>query len=314
MDARRKGLAAVAWLALTGPIPASAAATATHDCEDARLLPADAGDDARRITCTIPEKYRYDVTMAEFVGIRIRLHDMAAWLTTDALQQARAFEDMPGQGRGWLTRMDDESVEVRYFNEYEGVVVAIASASLDIQSAKARDARKLEPPGPATAREARLMRARTLALEADGLFLCSPRLPNVAIFEMDDRGKSEILVFVMSAWLDPAKSPLGGYHMLRINHDATQVIDHYSQTDSCSAADLGDDKLTELAVTHTTSMTPTMFHVFMGLQYGRPIVVSTTQNGLSWRVDGGQVSLQPRRDDVGKQAAGADAHPRSSGP
>jgi hypothetical protein len=51
----------------------------------------------------IPAELRADVARAEAVGALIYRHDQAAWHTSDALLAARAFEDPPGAGRGWLT-------------------------------------------------------------------------------------------------------------------------------------------------------------------------------------------------------------------
>jgi hypothetical protein len=76
--------------------------------------------------------------MAEFIGKLIRLHDMAAWLTTDALQEIKAFEGIQGRGRGWLTLGKGDDIEVRYFTEHDGRTSAIASATLDGDSFKTR--------------------------------------------------------------------------------------------------------------------------------------------------------------------------------
>lgn len=261
-----------------------------YDCEASRALPQDADQTARRIACEIPEKYRFDVAMSEFIGRQIRLHDLAAWLTTDALVAAKAFENVQGQGRGWLTQAEEQGVQVRYFAERDGTVTAIASARLDLESFKAVDARKLSPPEPITEREQRLMRAKSLALAADGLTLCTDRPPNTVVIESDENGNREILVFAMSAWVDDA-IPLGGYHMFRISEDGGTINSHFSQTRACPMANGPLEQASALAVTHMNSAAPTMFHVFMSLQYRKPIYVSTTQNGLQWRVQDGQISL-----------------------
>lgn len=268
-------------------------AHAGYECDETRQLPPEADEESRRIACEIPEKYRSDVATAEFVGRLIRLHDSAAWLTTDALQAAHAFDDIQGSGRGWLTlARDDGDIDVRYFSEQEGRIVAMASATLDAEAFKARDARRLAPPEPMTEREQRLMRARNLALTTPGLGVCTKHAPNTVIVESDDDGRQEILVFVMSAWVIADEAPLGGYHMFRVSADGNTVLSHYSQTNACPmASGASSEQAQALTVTHLTSAAPTMFHVFMSLQYRKPLYVSTTQNGLLWRVERGRIFM-----------------------
>ncbi len=299
-------IAAILALALVLP---SQRAHAAYDCEDARKLPAEADDESRRITCEIPDKYRYDVSTAEFVGKLIRLHDSAAWLTTDALQKVRAFEGVQGEGRGWLTlQRDDGDIDVRYFSQQDGQIVSVASAVLNIDAFKAKQARKLSPVEPMTEREQRLMRARNLALATPDLGVCTEHTPNTVIIESDEDGRPEIMVFVMSAWVSENEAPLGGYHMFRISRDGSTVLSQYSQTRACPMAKLKNAQA--LTVTHLTSAAPTMFHVFMSLQYRKPMYVSTTQNGLLWRVERGQIFLEP--NDVAPNGRPAvDASPPS---
>ncbi|MBF6024533.1 hypothetical protein [Lysobacter niastensis] len=267
-------------------------ADARSDCEEARRLPADADEESRRIVCEIPEAYRYEVGLAEFVGQMIRLHDSAAWLTTDALQEIKAFDGQQGKGRGWLTLGNGEDIEVRYFFEHDGRTAAVASATLDTRAFKARDARKLSPAEPMSEREQRLMRARMLALATDGLMVCTNHPPNTVVIEADEDGRKEIQVFVMSAWVSDAETPLGGYHMFRVSEDGNTVISHFSQTRACPLGRGSQSRETAaLAVTHLTSKAPTMFHVFMSLQYRKPLYVTTTQNGMLWRVEKGRVFL-----------------------
>lgn len=279
-----------------------------YDCEAARTLPAEADEEARRIACEIPEKYRQDVGMAEIIGRLIRLHDVAAWLTTDALVERKAFDGMKGVGRGWLTRQTEGGdIEVRYFAEREGRIEAIASARLDTDSIKARDAKKLDPAQPITLTEQRLLHAKLLALAAEDMTLCTQAAPNTVVFQLEENGKNEILVFVMSAWTD-ASVPLGGYQMFRVSEDGETINSRFKQTRACPMADAKNLSATEaLMVSHLTSAAPTMFHVFMSLQYRKPLYVSTTQNGLLWRVEQGRIYLvkQDPKPDQADAPSGA---------
>ncbi|RNF85302.1 hypothetical protein EER27_05935 [Lysobacter psychrotolerans] len=283
---------------------------ATTDCAQSRALPAGADQNSRRIACQIPPKYQQDVAMAEFIGGMIRMHDIAAWLTTDALLAKGAFEGVEGEGRGWLTFETDGKIEVRYFWESRGNVAAVATATLDMASMEVEDARKLSPAEPLTDRESRLMKSRDAALHTPELGMCTKHAPNTLAFESNLDGRPEILVFVMSAWKDNHAAPLGGFHLFRYSADGQTLQSQFSQTRSCPMANL-DEKLPEgaqavgMGVSHLTSATPTMFHVFMNLQYRQPLFVMTTQNGLHWRVEDGRIHLIERDDPADALAAPA---------
>ena len=257
-------------------------------------LPVDASPESIRIECEIPFKYRRDVMMAEMIGGAIRMHDAAAWLTTDALKEVGAFDDLDGKGKGWLTLDNGSSIEVRYFLEQDGQTRAFSSATMDTVTMKAVDARRLSPPQSMTEREQRLLRAKSLVLSRDDIGLCTRHPPNTVVMEFEEDGAREILVFVMSAWVDKDTAPLGGYHMYRASEDGGTVIDNFSQTKVCMSANARELESGSLVLTHINSAAPTMFHVFMNLQYRTPIFVSTTQNGLLWKVDRGRISLMDK--------------------
>lgn len=281
-----------AWLLAAVALQAHAKdARISYTCDAAKALPANADQESRRIACEIPAKYRQDVSMAEFTGKMIRLHDIAAWLTTDSLTQAKAFDGIQGQGRGWLTLDNGKDIEVRYFVENDGHTEAVATAKLDVEAVKAVDAKKLSPPQPMNELEQRLIRAKMLALTEGEATLCTKHAPNTVVFELEEDGQQQILVFVMSAWVDKA-APLGGYHMFRLSRDGRTILSHFSQTKTCPMADASTfETSSALMVSHMNSATPTMFHVFMSLQYRKPLFVATTQNNLLWRVEQGQIFL-----------------------
>jgi hypothetical protein len=129
-------------------------------------------------------------------------------------------------------------------------------------------------------------------LGRDDYGLCTKHPPNTVVAEFEEDGVPEILVFVMSAWADSDLAPLGGYHMYRVSHDGGEVLDHFSQTRSCPVASSKElQESDSLMVSHIDSATPTMFHVFMSLQYRKPIYVATTQNDLLWKVDRNRIEL-----------------------
>ena len=78
---------------------------------------------------TIPTAHRESVANAEALGRLIYLHDKAAWLSTDALLAASAFQSPPGQLRGWVTQPGEgDRISVGYLALVDGKVVAFARA------------------------------------------------------------------------------------------------------------------------------------------------------------------------------------------
>lgn len=299
------------WLYAAGIVACTAAATvaaaprtakaaavkpdayvADTDCAQARKLPAEVDDAARRIVCEIPGPYQEEVSRAEVFGALLRRHDLAAWLTSDALVEAGAMRDLPGEPSGWLTYETGGRIEVRYFVRGKDGARAFASAALPLRAPlKAVDARRLDPPRPAVERERRLLAAIKLA-RAQKMTYCSDAAPNtVAIEYAENDEPAQILVFLMSPWNDDS-APLGGHARFRLSHDGDRVLDRYEQTNACVTMPAKElPKVAALTVTHVTSAAPTYFHAFMSLQYRKPMFVYTTQNRLLWKVEGGRVRL-----------------------
>lgn len=288
-------LAALAPPAIAAPPAAKPAAVAyvpQTNCKQARALPAEADAAARRVACEIPPEHQADVSRAEVFGALLRRHDLAAWLTSDALVAAGAMRSIPGQGLGWLTQESDGRIDVRYFSRDDGRIVAFAESSLPLRAPlQARDTRALDPPQAASERERRLLAAITLAKSQKTLH-CADAAPNTVAVEYAEPGQpAQILVFLMSPWNDEAAA-LGGHALLRISRDGGKVLDRFEQTRRCVNIPIKDVKASEaLTVSHLTSPTPTYFHAFMSKQYAKPIVVLTVRNGLVWKVEDGRVRL-----------------------
>lgn len=292
----KPALSAVLFLALTLSAQAGTVKVASelHDCDDAAALPPAASANDRRIACTIPVAYRFDVSIAEYIGKGIRRHDMAAWLTTDALRDAGHFNVIPGDGRGWLTEEDDESIWTGYFTEIDGRLFVFAEARLYWEPFGARDIRVPAPLRPATENQRHRLQALTRA-RTQPHNVCTNASYNTVTFEFDEDGETRIVVFLMPP-MEDARAQLGGYHMFRVSADGSRILDHFAQTKGCIEMAMVDLKHAKhLVVSHETSATPTMFHVFMSLQYQKPLLVLTTQNDLLWRIENGNIG--PLRPD-----------------
>lgn len=289
----RRGLLA-ACLALALLPPASLAAGPSTpvarggDCDLAKELPANADARSRRIACEIPLKYQSDVLIAENVGSLIRRHDMAAWLTSGELLKIGALKDFPGLPKGWLTDDQGDRVDVNYFSQDGDRLISFAQSSLHMQPFGVRDTKRLDPPRPANPREQKLMAAQTLARTQKPLY-CSDTPPNIVVFDVEEDHKPQIFVFMMPPWQDD-DVPMGGYTMFRMDERGERILDHYEQTRSCLNYDGRQlEKAGAFYVSHLTSAAPTMFHVFMSLQYRKPLIVFTTQNQLLWKVELGRI-------------------------
>lgn len=288
-------------LMLAVACPALAAAPATEPASDARPacatgLPADADAESVRIQCEIPERYRYDITLAESIGKSIRLHDIAAWMTSDALREKNAFRDIEGDNAGWLTRETDDGVVVSYFVETPGEGYrVVAEATLDYDKAEVVRAKRLRKPRAPNEHELRQLRAKHLVMSTGRRLNCGDAPFNTVVFELDEGAGIEILVFLLSAWTDDAV--LGGYHMYRVDENGGRIVSEFSQTEGCVAMKVGDlEKADAIRVAHSSSATPTMIHVFLSLQYRKPIHVLTRQNDLVWVVDAAKISLLDEQD------------------
>jgi hypothetical protein len=251
--------------------------------------------------CDIPAELAEDVANAEYFGRRMRLHDQAAWLTTDALDEAKLLADIPGQGRGWLTRDEGKRVVVRYFTEVDFETSAFAQAELDVATGKAVNPVRFARLQPATPDELVLLRARQLAIDKQPL-KCSSSFNTIVLREPRDAG--QIRVYVMSAW-DGGPYVFGGHSRVMVSADGRTVNSITPHTRSCLLIDEspppepGFEPTNHVMVTHMTSPTPDEFHVFLGLQHQLSVYVVTVDDGRLWMVENGSI----RRIARGKEQA-----------
>ncbi len=254
-------------------------------------------------SCAPNARYRDAIEHAESLGMRLFRHDTAAWLTTDALRDAGAFESIPGRGAGWLTEDRDDGIRVGYFSEIDGQPAVFAEATLARESRQVLGAQRLAHPRPATVHQRQQLAARATAIATNPL-RCTDAPFNTIILDADAGATPGIQVFLLSAMTDTSL-PLGGFHRFRTSSDGARVIEHYAQTRGCLVGDAGKvNELAAMTVSHLTSPTPTEFHVFASLTYDKPVLVLTMENGLLWIVDRGAISelVEPDpRYEVGRQ-------------
>lgn len=272
--------------------------TELKDCPRSQSMPMEVDDESRRIACNIPEDLQESVAMAELFGGMLRIHDIAAWLTTDSLKAAGAFEEnkIPGPIRGWLTSDKGNLINVRYFVQKDDKVFVLAQADLDISKMKATNNEVFKELVPASEDELASLSALDLAKSRQLLNCTGPFNSVVIPFTYAD--KKEIRVYLFSPWTDKL-APMGGHHLIRVNEDGKQVISQYSQTKGCINNEntaMADKRMEALMISHITSDTPTEMHAFLSLQYRKPIFVITVNNGITWRVEGKKIYVVDRQD------------------
>jgi hypothetical protein len=304
--------AAILLLLLVAGSQATAAGKPAPACQDLALLPPDASDEDKRISCEIPGPFRRQVLESEARAYRIRMHDLAAWLSTDALREQQAFEKIPGVPAGWLTREVTSGIDIRYFTSIEGRQHAFAEAHLDIGKLKISSSRRLAEPEPATEDELRLLRARATAMAAQRL-QCTRALNTVIL---EEPGFREIRVYLFSGW-DETAAPLGGHSRFLISPDGGTVVEAFQQTRSCLNYPSRMDPKQMLLVSDLHSGPPSELQVFLQRQYEVPLVVRMMGDDSTWKIEDGLIhalgegdpllkSVREQESKMDADAAGAE--------
>jgi hypothetical protein len=270
------------------------AAVESINCPAANALPKTADKEARRIACHIPSNLQTHVTQAQIIGAQIRRHDIAAWTTTDALKLSGAFKDVPGEMQGWLSVESEQSIIVRYYTKKDNAMYVFAEASMGLKSFKSDRGTRYSPLRPASATEMASLKARSLALNSKNLNCTDPF--NSVILPFNENNTPILRTYLFSPWTEN-KAPLGGHHLLKIKADGSEMLSQYSLTKTCINYNPNlIEKMDSFMLTHLTSDTPNEMHVFMSLQYQKPIFITTVSNGLNWKVDRAKIQLSARKD------------------
>jgi hypothetical protein len=269
------------------------------DCPQSLSLAKNTGDSARRIACNIPTDLQEKIAKAEVIGIELRKHDLAAWKTSDTFINAKAFKSLPGEMLGWLSVDANNSINVRYFVKKKDSIGVFAEAGMDLQTLQSDKGNIYPALRPASHQELAMLQARRNAFSAKRLNCSDAPFNSVILpFKGNDtqNGIEEIHVYLLSPWTD-SNIPLGGHHLIKFKADGKEIISEFSQTKACLNND--PKKLKNIAAfmaSHITSDTPTEIHVFMSLQYKKPIYVTTPANQITWKVEDGSIYLEDRKD------------------
>lgn len=254
-------------------------------------VPISAGSD---VDASVPAEHTQEVRLAQSLGYLLQQEDRAAWVSTDELVAKGAAAAHP-KGTGWLaSQRDADGTQwlVSYTEPGEKGQVAFADALVTLSTEPPTVQLQLNEPGRELNDYDRfLVQYRDMVLKSDKWLRCARNYNHSVSIEIVD-GKKQFVVKLLPGRTDDKVFPLGGFHEFRFfPFEEGRKSEHFSQTKSCPSADIGDDKPEAFIVSHLTSATPTQFHVFMSLSYGKPLYVQTMENGLNWVIENGHVRV-----------------------
>lgn len=225
-------------------------------------------------------------------GRMIYAYDQAAWHgTDDMLTMVSHPETLIG---GWIVDGPADAPELVFFDKNEADPHAVYVAQFrNNKLASSRllgfsDETKLSP------ERIRLIRTRKTALDsffASKVERCTERSYNTVVLPPSLPG-GPTLVYVLTPQTDNDTMPFGGHYLIEVASDGKASAPR-PFTKSCISLplrDKGTDAPAALTITHLLDPVPTEIHVFTSLSAHMPIFVLTTQNRLSWTVEGGRIS------------------------
>ncbi|UXI70396.1 hypothetical protein [Tahibacter amnicola] len=242
----------------------------------------------------LPE-HRLAVDDAEFDGLLLHREDRAVMIASDVLHSSQIAHKEALKSRWLATALGPAGLywTVSFIDVVNGAPVIVAEVQVTLTTDPPKAAiREVQPPRPLADDE--LARHRALASAAATQWQrCSPQYTYSTQFKL--AGDHRVIdVRLMPARQRADEFPLSGFHRLRYREtEYATPADTYAQTPTClhvgQASGSEKPKDVALRVDHTTSETPTEFHVFMSLSYDRPLLVTTVRNRLTWLVVDGKI-------------------------
>jgi hypothetical protein len=201
---------------------------------------------------------------------------------------------------GWIVDGPAESPELVFFDKNEADPHAVYVAQFrDNKLVSSRllgfgAETKLSP------ERIRLIKARKIGLDAffaSKVERCTDRPYNTVVLPAPLPG-GPTLVYVLTPQTDNDTMPFGGHYLIEVSADgkASALRPFTKSCISLPLRDKGKDATVALTITHLLDPVPTEIHVFTSLSAHMPVFVLTTQNQLSWTVEGDRISpLDPKK-------------------
>lgn len=242
----------------------------------------------------IPAQYANEVSLAMQWGRALWLNDQASAAATDVVRDKGLLAGHD-KATGWITtQYDDKLPQWRVFftEDDHGTPKDFVDMVFDMTDGKARLIALLPhaPSAALTTAERAMVSARDQALK-EPVQRCT-KTYNQAVWLVHHPKGWYVMADLLPARTEVGVYPVGGFHTFNYGVLDKDTPRHFQQTNACltEASPKGVD-LASIVVQHRTSPTPTKFHAFMSLSYGKQLLVVTTSNHLLWSVDHGSIHL-----------------------
>ena len=244
---------------------------------------------------SVPKKYQDEVRDAQLQGALLQQEDFAVWVASNVLVESKV--KAPGTATGWIAMPKDaggQSWKVSFTADTGKHKVVYAEVEADITKPPPKIGFVPHAAGRGLgADEATLVRARDAISKNKDWLRCSDDYNYSVSFRQAKKGR-ETVVRALPARFEQKLYLLGGFHEF-IVPDKSGKSRHFQQTNTCIELKLPPEG-TGFVVSHLRSETPTQFHVFANLSYGRPVYVKI--GSRTWLVKDGRISLLAK--DVAK--------------
>jgi len=244
----------------------------------------------------IPAKFQEAVARANQLGRQIFVHDLAASRATDVLFERKALPD-DKRVRGWLTDLFDKNgkpgILVTFVGETDRGTMALYRVLVFFDNGESEFARLDTPLNLEESQQARWKaRGAAIQLIEARKDLCGERYNSVVLPAPIDASDG-IRVYMLAATSQPDLMIAGGHFLYEYSADGKTLMSQRAFTRSCIdiplAADPEKGELKAVTLTHLLDPTPTEIHVFMSRNYGKTMMLATTQNSLAWVIAEGEI-------------------------
>jgi hypothetical protein len=274
--------------------PAPAARTASPPAPTGQALPGKPvsmqGRDA--VDASVPDKYRAEVASAQVQGALLQQEDFAVWVASNALVHSKL--QPKGSVTGWLALPQDAQARTWKvsFTEtqaqrqliYADVHVDLTAPPPKVNFVPHAQGRGLSPD------ERALVKARDSVAQNTQWLRCSDEYNYAASLREGKKGR-ETVIRALPARHDGKLYLLGGFHEFITPIEGGKSR-HFQQTNTCLELPLPKNGV-GFMVSHVRSKSPTLFHVFASLSYGRPVYVKT--DNRTWMVQDGRVTVVDKK-------------------
>jgi len=228
------------------------------------------------------------VERASAIGAELYEHDQAAWHGTDAMLED--IRDPRGEGlQGWITERTPDGVQVLFLKP-QGDTITAAYRAL-YRDGAIRERGRINQ--PLTEVQARINRARLIAIEAPLPQQCAPQYNSVTLPRATPESDGvDVDVYLMPAMVTLTDVPFGGHFRFAIDTSAGVVRETQRFTNGCITL-RAERNAAGLMITQLIGDTPTEIHVFESLTARVPVYVGT--NSGVWSVTGREIRFISER-------------------